>query len=181
MEKYRHLMIDLECLGKPADSAILSIAAVPFEMDGTTGEPFEAFPIVDEQLKYRKIQWSTIQWWMEQEELARQSISSAHRSQTLKECLINLDTFCKTNLDEKFKVWANGASFDTAMMNHAFEQFNLPTPWSYKFQFDCRTMIYLSKISTRKYEPVGTKHNALNDCKWQITWLTDAYNIIKNC
>lgn len=172
-------MLDLETLGKTSDAVILSIGAVPFDMDGNMGEPFEAFPTVEDQFKYRKIEWSTIQWWLEQEEGARKSIAEHGRSLSLSTYLSMFKEWCEENLDEKFRVWANGASFDTAMLNHAFDQCGLSTPWSYRNQMDCRTMVYMSKISTRRYDPVGIKHDAVTDCKWQITWTVDAYHILR--
>lgn len=179
VKKIKHLMIDLETLGKTPDSVILSIGAVAFEMDGSTGPEIELFPLVDQQLTNRKIEWDTIVWWMKQEEKARTSITDAVREDSLHNCLLTLDTFCKEHLDEKFKVWANGAAFDIAMLNHSFDQYKMPTPWSYKNQMDTRTMVYMSKISTRKYDSVGVKHSAIADCKWQISWLIDAYNILR--
>jgi len=177
--KKKHLMLDLEALGKTCDSVILSIGAVAFDMDGTVGPEFEKFPKVDEQFVNRKIEWSTIQWWMSQEQTARMTITEAPRSQSLVNCLIDLKQFCEDNLDEKFKVWSNGASFDIAMLNHAYSQCGMETPWTYRNQLDCRTMVYLSKISTKKFESSGTKHNAIDDCKWQIAWTVDAFKILR--
>lgn len=179
VKKMKHLMVDLETLGKTSDSIILSIGAVSFEMDGSTGPEIELFPLVDQQITNRKIEWSTIQWWMKQEEKARLSIADAVREGSLLNCLLTLDIFCKEHLDEKFKVWANGAAFDIAMLNHAFDQYKMLTPWSYRNVFDCRTMVYMSKISTKKYEGTGVKHSAIDDCKWQISWLVDAYKILR--
>ena len=179
VKKPHHLMIDLETLGKTSDAVILSIGAVAFNMDGTVGPEFEKFPKIDEQFVNRKIEWSTIQWWISQEQAARLTIASAPRVLSLEGCLAGLSDFCKDNLDEKFKVWSNGASFDIAMMNHAYDQIGLETPWSYRNQMDCRTIVYLSKISTKKYESFGTKHNAIDDCKWQITWTVDAFKILR--
>ena len=179
VKKSHHLMIDLETLGKTCDSVILSIGAVAFDMDGKIGPEFEMFPRVDEQFAKRKIEWSTIQWWMSQEQTARMTIAEANRDHSLESCLGELSNFCKENLDEKFKVWANGSSFDTAMLNHAYDQYGLETPWTYRNQLDCRTIVYLSKISTKKYESSGTKHNAIDDCKWQISWTTEAFKILR--
>lgn len=178
-KKYKHLMIDLETLGKTSDAVILSIGAVAFDMDGTIGPDFEMFPKVDEQFANRKIEWSNIQWWMGQEQMARSAIADAYRSLSLEGCLVGLFDFCKDNLDEHFKVWSNGASFDIAMMNHAYAQCGMETPWTYRNQLDCRTMVYLSKISTKKFESSGIKHNALDDCKWQISWTTEAFKILR--
>jgi len=178
--KKKHLMIDLETLGKPCDSVVLSIGAIAFDMDGTVGPKFERFPVVEDQLSYRKVEWTTIQWWMKQEYNARMSIIEATRIQKLKECLVDLKNFCIENLDENFRVWANGASFDTAFLNLAYSQFDMETPWSYKRQMDCRTICWLSKISTKNYESSGVKHNALDDCEWQISWTVDAFKILND-
>lgn len=176
---FKHLMIDLETLGKTSESVILSIGAVAFDMDGTVGPEFEIFPIVDSQMNHRKVEWSTIQWWMKQEEPARFGIVDANRHATLDQCLESLSMFCRTNLDEKFRVWSNGASFDIAMMNLAYAQAQMETPWNYHNQMDCRTMVYMSQISTKKYESSGTKHDAVDDCKWQISWTVDAFKILR--
>lgn len=179
--KFKHLMIDLETLGKTADATILSIGAVAFEMDGTIGPELELFPTVEDQIGIRKIEWSTIQWWLKQEADARLTIADAKRDGcSLETCLQNLTTFCNTNMEDNFKVWSNGASFDIAMMNHAYNQFKMPTPWSYRNQMDTRTMAYMSRISTKKYEGTGIKHSAVDDCKWQISWLIDAFKILRS-
>jgi hypothetical protein len=192
-KKWKHLMLDLETLGKTSDAVILSIGAVPFNMDGEMGDIFEVYPTVQDQFKKRKVEWDTIKWWMEQNEQARKSITSSHsRNQTLKECLEDLNCWClnntnpnniyhfsDSNLDKDFKVWANGASFDIAIMRHAFTQYDVTIPWSYKNEYDCRTMVYMSKISTKNYDSVGIKHNAVADCKWQISWLCDAFHILR--
>lgn len=178
-KKWQHLMIDLETLGKTSDAVILSIGAVPFSMDGTIGEPFEAYPTVQDQFSNRKIEWSTIQWWMQQEEIARNSITSPFRNVSLQNELIGFNNWCVWNLHEKFRIWSNGASFDIATMRHAFTQYNIEVPWSYKKEMDCRTMVYMSNISTHKYESDGIKHNAVDDCKWQIHWTVDAFHILR--
>jgi len=177
-KKYSHLMIDLETLGKTCDSVILSIGAVCFSMDGTVGDELELFPNVDDQIKIRKIEWSSIQWWFKQEADARLAIADAVRVSDLKNCLQTLDIFCEEHLTENFKVWGNG--FDIPLLNHAYAQFSLNTPWSYKNILDCRTMTWLSKISTRNYSDNNDiKHSAISDAKFQIRFIVDAYKVIK--
>ena len=177
--KKHHMMLDLETLGKTSDSVILSIGAVCFDMDGTIGPEFEVYPKVEPQIPNRKIEWSAICWWMKQEEAARNAIVDPERTLTLSQCLEKLTFFCKSNLDEKFKVWSNGAAFDIATMNHAYDQLRMEKPWSYKHELDTRTMVYMSRISTKNYEATGIKHRAVDDCKWQISWLVDAFKILR--
>jgi hypothetical protein len=177
--KFKHLMLDIESLGKAGDSVILSIGAVAFNMDGIIGPSYEMFPTVQDQIETRKVEWDTIQWWFKQSDAARNSIADTTRRVNLKSCLEELTTFCHNELDDKFKVWSNGASFDIAMLNLAYDRAKLETPWTYRNQLDCRTICWLSKISTKKYESDGIKHSAVADCHWQISWTTDAYKILK--
>lgn len=180
VKKYSHLMIDLETLGTHCDSVVLSIGAVCFDItNGETGEKIELFPTVDDQFEKRKVQWSSIQWWMKQENVARNSIADAHRSYNLKTCLESLNTFCKINLEDNFKIWGNG--FDVSLLNHAYNQICLSTPYSYKKVMDCRTLTWISKISTNKHSDFGDiKHNAISDCLFQIRFIVDAHNVIQS-
>lgn len=175
-------MIDLETLGKQADSVILSIGAVPFGMDGTficSDASFEEFPKIQTQMENRVTEWSTIKWWMDQDRDAIDIQLRNPRCKHLLECLTNLSEYCKKHLNPDFKVWANGTHFDISMLNHAYNQFGKETPWSYRNVRDVRTLVDLAGISVKGYESVGVKHSAVNDCRWQIRFTTDAYNIIK--
>ena len=177
-EKFDHLMIDIETLGKTSDSIILSIGAVCFNIvNGVVGPEFECYPNVENQMDKRKIQWSTIKWWFNQNEKIRNEQSNAIRID-IRQCLIDFDFFCKSYLNEGFKLWSNG--FDHAMLYHIFDQYFIETPWSYKNQFDIRSIIWMSKISVKNYESEGIDHNTINDCKKQIRFLVDAYKILKD-
>lgn len=90
-------------------------------------------------------------------------------------------SWCIENLDEKFRVWSNGASFDLAMLNLAYDRHDVPTPWKYNRQMDCRTIAWLSKISTKNYsEKTDVKHSAVSDAKFQIRFVVDGYKILKD-
>lgn len=170
-------MIDLETLSVQTTGVILSIGAVAFDIDtGKTFEQFEIFPEVDSQLENRTVAWSTIKWWFTQEHEARQSQVNVDRIK-LDESLKQLINFISLNCESGFKVWANG--FDINLLDHAYNQIGIKSPWSYKNVLDLRSMVWLSKISTNQYGSVGTKHTALADCLWQIAILADAYKIIK--
>jgi hypothetical protein len=179
--KFKHLMIDIETLGSVADAVILSIGAVPFDIKtGETGKEFVAYPDVNSQFDTRKVQWNSLSWWMVQNDKARFELTEAERSFGLKACLFNLREFCSVNLDDNFKVWSHGASFDIPILNHAYSEIaDGIVPWKYRNQLDTRTMLYCSKISTKQYDnEEGTKHSAISDCHWQIKWLVDAYRIL---
>lgn len=180
-DKPKHLMIDVECLSKTTDAVILSIGAVAFNMNGTTGAEFEKFVDVNSQIKAgASVEWSTIQWWFNQEETARKQQADATRF-PLKDCLVELTQFCKDNLDPKFYAWSNGASFDLAMLNYVYAKFNMPTPYTYKKQLDCRTISWLAKLSTKNYsDETDIKHSAVSDCHFQIRFVVDGHKILKD-
>lgn len=177
--KKKHLMVDLETLGTNTNSVVLSIGAVCFNIeDGTLGNELEMFPIVENQ-KNRQKDWSAIKFWFNQLDLVRKQQSDAIRLHNLPDCLLIFDKFCKENLTESFKVWGNG--FDIPLLNQAYNDYNMTTPWSYKHIFDTRTLVWLSKISTKKYsDDNDQEHNSISDCKYQIRFVVDAFRIIKS-
>jgi len=178
-KKLHHLMIDLETLGVQTNAVVLSIGAVCFNItDGTLGKEFEIYPIIETQTN-RNIEWGSIKFWFNQPENVRKEQSEAYRNISLLECLNLLNDFCSNNLVENFKVWGNG--FDIPLLNQAYNEYNLITPWSYKHIFDCRTITWLSKISTSKYsDDKDQKHNAISDCKYQIRFVVDAFRVINS-
>lgn len=82
----KNLMIDIETLGNKPNSAILQIAAVSF--DPTSGEMGNEFsvnisPKSCEKLGM-KIQASTVEWWMQQSDEARDEVFYAKCKEALK-------------------------------------------------------------------------------------------------
>jgi len=178
-KKFPHLMVDIESLGTTADSVVLSIGLVPFEMDGTTGRGVEFFPRIQPQFYKRRVMWSSVQWWLKQEQMVRFQQSDAERYKDLKDCMKDLSCFCEENLSKNFKIWGNG--FDVAMINQIYAEYEMETPYSYKNIFDTRTLVWLSKISTNKYSDENDlKHSTISDCNFQIRFVVDGYKILRD-
>lgn len=178
MNKFDNLMIDLETLGVCADSVVIEIGAVPFSFNGEIGSEFQIYPKVQEQISNRKVEWSSIKFWMSQNFDVRNNQIHAHRDFDLFESLNILTRFCAGNMNPNFNVWGNG--FDIPLLNQAYSSFGLKTPWSYKKIMDCRTISWLSKISVKKFENESdVKHSAVSDCKFQIRFVVDSYRILK--
>jgi len=178
MVKKDNVMIDLETLGVCADALVLTIGAVAFSLDGCLGNEIEIYPTVQDQIPQRKVEWGAISFWFQQEFNVREQQFSANRTSDLKNSLISLTEFCEQSLDKNFKVWGNG--FDIPLLNQAYSSFGMETPWSYKKIMDCRTAVWLSKISVQKYiDEQKDAHNAISDCKFQIKFIVDACNVIK--
>jgi hypothetical protein len=176
-KKYTHLMVDIETLGLQTDSVILSIGAVCFNIeDGTLGEEFEMYPIVETQ-NNRNMEWSSLKFWLNQPDSVRKQQSESIRTSHLLNCFYSFSEFCSENLTTDFKVWGNG--FDIPLLNQAYSQYNIKTPWSYKGIFDCRTIVWLANISTSEYNNASEqKHNSIIDCHYQIRFVVDAYHVL---
>ena len=179
--KKDNIMIDLETFGVCADAVVLTIGAVAFSLDGCLGNEIEIYPTVQDQIPQRKVEWGAISFWFNQGDTVRYQQSQAKRDKSLKESLISLTEFCEQNLSKNFKVWGNG--FDIPLLNQAYSSFGMETPWSYKKIMDLRTIVWLSKISVQKHfnnRVDLVKHNVISDCKIQIEFLVDGYNVINS-
>ncbi|MEM8381682.1 3'-5' exonuclease, partial [Morganella morganii] len=67
MNKFKHLMIDLETMGNKPDSAIVAIAAVPFDMVSGVTDDALFYEIIDlrSSEKYGgSIDADTVLWWL---------------------------------------------------------------------------------------------------------------------
>lgn len=153
-------MVDLETLGTTADSVILSIGAVRFDLDSDKIDDggFYASVSIDSNLELgRRVTESTLLWWMKQSQAAQ------HVFFEEKSTLANaLTEFTEWFGDAKY-IWSNGADFDLPMIAHAYKQLGGETPWDF-FNSRCvRTYKNLPFAKAVAKPEVGIKHNALSD------------------
>ncbi len=163
----KHIMIDLETLGTRADSVILSLGAVKFDL--TSGkvddEGFYASISIDSNLDLgRRIQEDTLLWWFKQD-IAAQSVF--HEDKTA----LNqaLEDFSDWVGSDDYEVWSNGADFDIPMLAHAYAQIQMEAPWKFWASNCFRTYKKLpgAKAIAGTVPFAGVKHNALADAVHQ--------------
>lgn len=177
-------MIDLETLGTKVDSVFIAIGAVVF--DEETGELGEEFYVnVDWQSSLdvgRKIDASTIKWWLGQSDEARQAVLKEDNVVTLYVALNKLNTFIVSNVGTDAKVWGNGATFDISMLEHAYNSVKLDFAWKFWNIRDVRTVKDMGiglvdedifKMSADK------KHNALEDAKHQANYVSEVWRTLR--
>lgn len=166
------VMHDAETLGTYADSVIMSLGAVAFNLE--TGEiddaGFYASISVDSNLSYgRQITEDTLIWWFKQKPQAQ---AVFHEQKVSLEAAL---TQYRDWLHSKFPkssdvtVWANGADFDTPMLSHAFRQIGIDTPWEFWNSRCFRTYKTLPGARAIPNTMQGVKHNALFDAVSQAT------------
>ena len=168
-------MIDLETLGTTPDSAILAIGVVIFcPLTGKQGKEFYE-TINFEDANHRKIDASTVKWWMEQDDAARKSLTNPSKKPiSLNEALLKLKEFLPTGV----KVWGNGATFDISMLEHAY---NYAPPWKFWNIRDVRTVVDLASdvVNIKKITFDGIKHGALYDAKHQAKYVSTIFQKLK--
>lgn len=156
-----HLMIDLETLGTAADSVILSVGAVKFDLYSTAIDDHGFYGSISIDSNFdagRRVSEDTLLWWLKQP-AAAQAVFFEDKL-PLEQVLIDLSDWIGTR---DWIVWAKGPSFDIAMLEHAYKQFKMETPWEFWNARCVRTYMGLPGAKGIKAATEGVAHNALSD------------------
>ena len=173
----KSIMIDNETLGTTADSVILSIGAVKFDL--ATGkiddEGFYVSISVDSNMEMgRRISEDTLMWWLKQPAAAQQVFFEP--KETLRTALELLSDWIGT---DDYEVWSNGADFDIPMLAHAYTQHSIEVPWKFWNARCFRTWKNLPGArSVKLSDAVGIKHNALADAMSQAQALIEIHKAL---
>lgn len=173
---YGHLFIDLETMGTRPGCAVVSIAAIQFDIEsGKMGKRF--YTAIDLESNVHNglvLEPSTVEWWKKQSDQARKKISTDTISLT--QAVIQFNEFY--NSLEKCKVWGNSASFDCSIWQAATEAVDMQIPWHYRDECCYRTLTNLFKIN--KFTKDSKKaHDPIYDCEYQIKVLALTWSSIK--
>lgn len=118
-------MIDLETMGNKPDSAIVAIAAVPFDMVSGVTDDALFYDVVDlrSSEKYGgSIDADTVLWWLGKSENARGEITNSKKMIDLPVALARLDSFVSEFCEEHVQVWGNGSNFDNVILHTKIAQ-----------------------------------------------------------
>lgn len=162
------LMIDLETLGTTADAVIMSIGAVPFNLETAqvSDDGFYVSVSIDSNLEYkRRVDENTLIWWMKQPAAAQQVFHEP--KEHLANALEGLRDFIGSN---DYRVWSNGADFDLPMVAHAFTHAGLSVPWKFWNSKCYRTYKGLPGAKAVPMTTSGVAHNALADAYNQAVY-----------
>lgn len=176
-----HLMLDIETLDIKPSAVILVVAAVFFDpQTGQLGAEFENAVNSQKDHPGRTISLDTVAWWAKQSDDARKLAFGG--TESLKRTLTNLSRFIHMNSTDQVKVWGNGKEFDCTILEHAFQQLEMPCPWKFWDTQDVRTVITLAELlgfnpkKERAFE--GTPHRALDDAKHQARYVADTISAL---
>jgi 3'-5' exoribonuclease-like protein len=164
------LMIDLETLGTGSNSVVLSIGACFFDVDtGEIGETFYTTLDIEDQIRAgRKIDASTLQWWVKQSADAQKVFFDEIRDADL--ALENFCTWVEMHAEDRLHPWGNGSMFDIGILESLLADFAKDVPWKFSNVMDLRTFRrFVAKGSN--VIRIGTHHNALDDAISQATFV----------
>lgn len=159
------LMIDIETLGINPNAPIISIGAVDSD-----GNVFHEYLDIQSQLeKGALVDWSTVHWWMQQDDAARDKLQEFGTS--AEEVLRR---FIDAYKWKDMEVWCNGLNFDLPIIESAFRRFGILPPWQY---YNCRDFRTLKKLYPSVSLPrPAVAHDALEDAKAQMAGLLELLN-----
>lgn len=176
-----HLMVDLETMGTKSGSAIVALAAVPFHLEtGVIPQGLNPF--------YRNISLqsamdaglvvdaSTIQWWMSQSKEASEMWQTSPRSLgSVLEMFHEYVTALRSVYDQVY-LWGNSARFDLGLIENAYTADGVwEIPWDFRNERCVRTLLSFAPEVRNQTKFEGTRHNALDDCAYQIAYSCAAY------
>lgn len=165
--QFPELMIDIETLSTQPNAAIISIAAVLFNIET---KQF-ATPTFYEEIDHVTLNDfhkdpKTLAWWEKQQQPIPQGTTS------IESALRALIVFIEKT--PPARIWANSPSFDLVILKHACSHFDLVWPIAYWQERDVRTLKDVAKAPKN----FNATHNAIEDCISQIRVVTDCFNAI---
>lgn len=173
----RIAMLDIETFGLSPDSVVTQIAACFFELaTGQIKSIHTWWPSLEEQ-QTRAVDLSTIMWWLEQNNAARQSLKAPQGFRDKRDNIFNdLKCLLAPRDGEEFgpTVWAKPAMFDLPILT---SYFGGKKPWHYRNERDMQTIVRMydpaSLLAPEKDE--SQAHNAAYDAKYQCEHLHKVY------
>lgn len=154
------VMVDIETLGIEPGAAILSIGACTFDREGVGETVHVSVDLESCQERGLTIDADTLQWWLEQDDAAREILTGGVPLAT---ALAELREFLETHAYEE--LWANSPKFDMEHLEAAYDALDWPTPWAFYELRDVRTVTELPGAVERDQD--GTEHDALDDAVHQ--------------
>lgn len=177
----KHLMIDLETMGTESYAAILSIAAVQFDIEtGETGEKFYRAIQLESCVNHGlKIEPRTVLWWLSKSEEARQAYLGCPHT-TLGEALCCLSEFIERFFLDGPEIWGNAARFDLGLLINAYSVAGLQIPWDVKNEWCVRTLAKIRPEIKAAHTFEGVAHNPIDDCLNQISYCVATWKTINH-
>jgi hypothetical protein len=178
-----HVMIDMETFGTKPDAAVATVGVVVFDpktqtVDTDNGVEW-ALSIPDQIRLGRKIDPSTVAWWMNQSEDARKVVIPPLNGKGM-----SVEGFCDSfdawlvdrgaSPKNPIKIWSHGATFDIVLGTSLYNNIDREPKWRYVNARDTRTIFEMFNPTPVKY---GVAHKALDDAIKQAMMVNECYQL----
>lgn len=164
MKTARHIVIDIETLGRRNDAAITQVGIVIAEEDFNILDSYliQVTPDVWNTCN-RTFTGETLLWWMQQKNTPV-SNTPTHSVRSYKDLVDKLYKIFRRYNTEETAVWTKGA-MDLFCIKDICEYLNIETPWKFWQPRDIRTAKEFVK-EWKTFE--NNNHNALDDALNQL-------------
>jgi 3' exoribonuclease, RNase T-like len=182
--RYPDLMVDIESTGSPDDMGVdtigcIQIGAVKFNADTQEVGPFFKRSLTLAPNRH----WGegTRQFWMgPNKPVFDKIVAQMEDPQQVIRDFFAFGT-APDVAEGGARFWAKPTTFDYSIIHSYMRQYNLPIPWHFRQARDLNTYMAALAGSARHQpmdhiEPVGTAHDALDDCFYQLKMLFAAQN-----
>lgn len=166
-------MIDVECMGKGADAALVSLGAVFFDIRSQTMGPtfLRTIHLATAVRDGGTIDPGTVLWWLGQSQEARDGVR--FNGQDIRRVLADFsDWIAETCRHEDVRPYGNSNSFDLPKIETAMQRIGMQVPWHFVNVRCFRTM--RAMYPSVEYNPSDKgdgAHNALADAQFQVEHL----------
>ena len=167
---YDEIMVDIETLSTRPNATIMSIGAIKFDRKSPIKklEEMEQFyiKITRESCEALGMRTDpeTVAWWNSQDEAIRyEALENQENRVEIKDALRQF----KKWIGRSSIVWGNGDDFDCVILDQAYKECSMETPWKFWNTRDVRTVLDLTKIRACDL-PANEKHHPVHDCYRQI-------------
>lgn len=182
MNPMKHVMVDLETLGRRAGCAVLSIGAVAFDAEtGKLGPEFyQVVKLTSCEEAGLHVDPETVAWWEKQNPEAQKVLKQARAVRGNKPLAKSLELFNEYLYQfgsRSVHVWGNGSDFDNAILINCYAAASVKNGWEFWNNRCFRTLKgFAPHIKT---ERTGTYHNALDDAKTQALHAIKVFQHLK--
>jgi len=164
-------MLDLETMGLGPNAAVIQIGVQLFNWPTGTlvGEGLQVDVDLHSSLMLGgEVDGDTVRWWRE-----RGGLKPSGTRIDMRTALAKVASYLARAAGLK-RVWAQGPSFDIAIMEGYYSRAGRPAPWVFHAARDTRTIYDLARAEGWQKPKEDTAHTALADCRQQIGHLTSA-------
>lgn len=177
-DKYKHVMIDIEALGKNNKAPVVTVGAVFFDpIKNKIGPKFYERITLESAMEAGAIpDASTIIYWLDKPDAARQQIIGATQHIAVALRMFNAWLIEHSISMRNLRVWANGPTYDIVILESAFRMLGFEPPWEY-YRVRCvRTAVEFGRWDdfNPKYDMPfeGTPHHAADDALHQVRYVS---------